>query len=333
MEEETTVAIPVKLGVSDEIPASSEKRAQDVDEEPIQTKRQKLEIPDGMSKNQWKKLQKQKRWEESKEEYRKKKREKKKAANERRKEKIREMGENGEKDEDVNYHQLKKAKKLPEQQIKTGVKILMDCEFDDLMNDKEIVSLSNQIARSYSAMRHSDYDVKLSISSFNKNLKKRFDKSVSQYTKWNNIEFTENEKLSDILPSDPEMLSKYIYLTADTEEEIQSLEEGYTYIIGGIVDKNRYKKLCLNKAKDLGLKVARLPIGKYIQVNGRHVLATSHVYELACKWFENGHDWESAFNEVLPPRKIKGKLTKDQSPESKSSDADDEESANVTPAA
>lgn len=32
-----------------------------------------------------------------------------------------------------------------------------------------------------------------------------------------------------------------VYLTADAEEELMELKEGETYVIGGIVDRNRYK--------------------------------------------------------------------------------------------
>lgn len=261
----------------------------------------KVEIPEGMSKNAWKRLQKQKRWEDTREAYRDTKREKKRLARQRRKAEEQQM-----KDEHgKNYHQLKRIKYTPEEQIKTGVKVIVDCEFDSLMNEREIVSLGNQISRCYSAKRHCKYNVDLTISSFNGHLKTRFDTLVREYLAWKNIDIQTNDHLQEILPKDKEALSKVVYLTADTDEVLESLDSGYTYIVGGIVDKNRHKNICINKAKELGLKVGRLPIDKFIKINGRQVLATSHVFEICCKWFENGKDWGKAFNEVLPPRKVK----------------------------
>lgn len=271
-------------------------------------KRKKLAseaIPEGMLKLAWKKQQRKAKWEETKGEYLAAKREKKRAAVQRKKEALQNAKEEAEKTGDsTHYHQLKKGRSVPSTQKPTGVKFIMDCEFDDLMNDKEIVSLSNQITRAYSAKRHCEYDLPLTISSFNKNLKKRFDKSVETYVNWNGVEFKENSTLKEMLGED---LSDYVYLTADTDEVVLELESGKTYIIGGIVDKNRHKRLCVNKAKEMGLKVGKLPIDKYIEVNGRQVLATSHVYELCCKWFELDKSWEGAFNAVLPPRKVKKK--------------------------
>jgi tRNA (guanine9-N1)-methyltransferase len=275
--------------------ALEKKRPPTLEEIEEKRKKAKVEIPEGMSKNQWKRLEKEKRWQETKTEYRRLQKQKKK-------ERQQLAIENGEVSENQNYHSVKR-KAIPQTQIPSNVKFIMDCEFDSLMNNKEIVSMSNQIARSYSAKRHCDYDLPLTISSFNKNLKKRFETAVPQYKLWKNIDIQENESLSELIPEDQK--DKFVYFTADTDEVIETLTPGTTYIIGGIVDKNRHKMLCVNKAKELGLRVGKLPIGKYIEMNGRQVLATSHVYEICCKWFENNQDWEKAFNEVLPPRKIK----------------------------
>lgn len=55
-----------------------------------------------------------------------------------------------------------------------------------------------------------------------------------------------------------------MYLTADSENTVDVLDPSKAYIIGGIVDRNRYKNLTLDKANKDGIAHARLPLGNFI---------------------------------------------------------------------
>jgi len=98
--------------------------------------------------------------------------------------------------------------------------------------------------------------------------------------------------------------STVVYLTADSEDELSELRPDETYIIGGICDHNRYKNLCLNKARDFGIRTARLPIGRYLtSLSTRKVLTVNQVFEILIKWVET-KDWEQSLYSVIPKRKF-----------------------------
>ncbi|WWC88004.1 uncharacterized protein L201_002906 [Kwoniella dendrophila CBS 6074] len=157
------------------------------------------------------------------------------------------------------------------------------------------------------------------------------------------IEMTEDEtqkQLEDYLigPNLPKGIikgkHKLIYLSADSEEEIETLDENEIYIIGGIVDRNRYKNLCQNKAENLNIKTARLPIGKFIEnLPTRKVLTVNQVFDILLQYIAQ-KDWQKAFETVIPQRKYheskKAKsihnkqINEDQSNESVNNDDDDD---------
>ncbi|CAE6527369.1 unnamed protein product [Rhizoctonia solani] len=126
-----------------------------------------------------------------------------------------------------------------------------------------------------------------------------------------------------------------VYLTADAEDEILELKEGETYVIGGIVDRNRYKNLCANKAQDLNLRSARLPIGRYLaDMPTRKVLTVNQVFDILVHWVAT-RNWEEAMQKVMPKRKFnangkKGKRSQaqaDNKGEEEDSDDGDEDPA------
>ncbi|EDO16297.1 hypothetical protein Kpol_1053p35, partial [Vanderwaltozyma polyspora DSM 70294] len=225
--------------------------------------------PEGISKRQWKRQCKKLEHERTKDEHNKMKRDKRKKSRENRRLQIQKIVESGKEIPE----ELKKAPRVNQNQKDSGINIIIDCAFDDLMNDKEVASMDNQITRAYGSNKRENYFANIKITSFNKRLKERFDKLAynSRYDNWKNFEFIENE---DILTNNEDK-SKLIYLTADTDEKIDKLEPGITYIVGGIVDKNRYKNLCFEKAQKLGIPAKRLPIDEFVKVAGRKVLTTT----------------------------------------------------------
>ncbi|KAH0036182.1 hypothetical protein KCU78_g1915, partial [Aureobasidium melanogenum] len=112
-------------------------------------------------------------------------------------------------------------------------------------------------------------------------------------------------KPTSLPPAELEALhaqAETIYLSADSDYTLTELKPFSTYIIGGLVDKNREKGICATRAAAAGVKTARLPIGDYLAMASRKVLTTNHVHEIMLKWLECG-DWGEAFMKVIPKRK------------------------------
>lgn len=185
--------------------------------------------------------------------------------------------------------------KIPVKHEDTGVTIVLDCGFDELMTENEIVSMASQLTRCYSANRQAEKQVKLEVTGFNGRLRKRYEENLGNtHLHWKGVTFSEGEY---------EVGDDVVYLTADTTEEVEVLQPGMRYIVGGIVDRNRYKNLCRDKAVKQGVRMARLPIGQYIKMASRQVLTTNQVVEIMIGVLQNGGDWEDAFVKVIPKRK------------------------------
>lgn len=74
-------------------------------------------------------------------------------------------------------------------------------------------------------------------------------------------------------------------MTADSSNIIDTLDDSKIYIIGGIVDRNRYKHLTLDKANKEGIQHAKLPIGDLIKLKSSTVLTVNHVFEIITEWY------------------------------------------------
>ncbi|POS78248.1 tRNA (guanine-N(1)-)-methyltransferase [Diaporthe helianthi] len=335
-----------------------------------------------ISKNQLKKLKRQKLWEQKKEDrkaFRKDKRHEKTARRRlERDERAAKLAEEQGIDKGEALKQIVAAEqKEPKPKMVVPVSFIIDCDFEKYMREPELVSLGAQITRCYAMNRAGQYQAHILVSSWGGFLKQRFE-TVMQNTHLNykgvrfvDCDFVEAGKTAwdtmhgprggrccpalggeqqgtekesgdkkptekgEDAPKDETSAEKeptpnpefttdaIVYLSADSPNVLEKLEPHTSYVIGGLVDRNREKLLCQKRAEGRGIRTAKLPIGEYMQMASRQVLATNHVVEIMSKWLETG-DWGKAFQEVIPKRKG-GKLKAENGEEGDEEDGKDGE--------
>ena len=289
-----------------------------------------------LSKNKLKKLKRDQEWESNRAKRKEKRREKQMEKKQRKRAARQDPAPIAHADQTL-VQQSGQEQKLAEpkrstrrEYVQLPVTVILDCGFEDLMSDKELKSLGAQVTRCYSDNHKAPFQPHLAVSSFGGHLKERFDGLLAgHYHSWKNVRFLEGDfvRASDqakewmtgerggkfvgaLAVEDDSAQTSYeqgeagevVYLTSDSPDTLTRLRPYSTYIIGGLVDRNRHKGVCYKRALDRGVRTAKLPIGDYMQMTSRFVLATNHVAEIILRWLELG-DWGQAFLQVVPKRK------------------------------
>jgi tRNA (guanine9-N1)-methyltransferase len=179
----------------------------------------------GLSKNAIKKILKEELWQESKAERTSSQREKHK----------RKRAERRQLEKEGVLEPLPKRPKAKHMTV-GNIGVVLDCSFSSYMNEKEISSMRQQIVRCYSAnVRAEKESMKMALTSLDEPLKQQMDAKAPSWENWKNFDVSTEPYSSKFDKTD------LIYLSADSDNIAHELEEGKTYIIGGIVDKNRFK--------------------------------------------------------------------------------------------
>lgn len=286
----------------------------------ILSESEKPKLP--ISKKQMKKLKKKEEWLKKMAEVKKYKKEKKKEKKRIKKEqkeqeekinpKEPKEGNTQKNKENIPFKSKKEIKEEFKQKCKNGMRVVIDCDFEHLMDERGNKSMARQITDIYAINRSSSNPFRLILYGVGKQIKECLKKS--SYENWLGVEVYLKEEyptfdkfIEEVLYKEDKnslnVIKKNIYyLTADSENNIEILETNATYIIGGIVDRNKYKGLSFNKAKELGLNHGKFPIGQYLKLNSSQVLTTNHTYHILNE-FSIKHDWKEAFVSVVPKRK------------------------------
>lgn len=180
-------------------------------------------------------------------------------------------------------------------------KFILDLDYDDNMEFHEIRLLCKQILYLHTYNKyHSEYpfDVHFCNAKINKPIMQNLPKFIQNYEK-SMISFHEKSYL-DLFPK-----NHLIYLSPHAEEPLLKYNCDDIYIVGGIVDKSCKLGLTSSKAKNEGIRVARLPIDEFIMwKSGGKRLCVNHVFQILNDWALTG-DIKYSLKKNIPQRKQK----------------------------
>lgn len=273
-----------------------------------------------LSKNAQKKLLKQQRMEAKKAEKKAAMKEQKKKKAERKRKEWEEMLASVDEEERSKLIESRKGlrkermeKRSEERETKVqrltnakehGQNIVVDLDFSDLMTPNEINSLVQQIMYCYAVNRRCASPCHLWLTGCNGKMGSQLQR-LPGFDKW--IIEKENQSYIEALQDEKHNL---VYLTADSETILDELDPKKIYIVGGLVDRNRWKGITMKKAQEQGIQTAKLPIGNYLKMSSSQVLTVNQVIEILLKFLET-KDWKASFFQVIPQRKRGGADSED----------------------
>ncbi|GFG39653.1 hypothetical protein Cfor_02960 [Coptotermes formosanus] len=187
------------------------------------------------------------------------------------------------------------------QAMQFGQKLVLDCSYDSHMTVREAMNCGKQLTYTFSDNRSHDspFDLYLCNARREGNTMKQFVKSIpTLYDPDFPINITEKHYL-ELFPKE-----NIVYLTPHCREEMREFDHDAIYIIGAMVDKANDEPLSLAKAKREGLKMAKLPLDRYLAwgAGGSKSLTLNQVIKILLDIRASG-SWDKALQHV-PRRKL-----------------------------
>ncbi|KAJ7514334.1 hypothetical protein O6H91_23G039700 [Diphasiastrum complanatum] len=181
--------------------------------------------------------------------------------------------------------------------MQSAQNLVLDLDFCELMKPTELISLAQQVMYSYAANTRANQPMRLSLTGCRGDIRAQLEK-VSGFSNW--LLHKEERSYLDVFE---ERKADLVYLTADSEHLLDKLEESKIYIVGGLVDRNRWKGITYKKAQEQGISTARLPIAENLKIAASKVLTVNQVVEILLGFMES-RDWAKVLVAAIPHRKL-----------------------------
>ena len=185
-----------------------------------------------------------------------------------------------------------------QQSLHSPVNIAIDCSYESLMSDKEVNKTRRQIQQCYGRLRKFEHPFHFHLASFN------IDSRLYQHCQ-TKVDGFDSLYITKSDASFVDMFDDIVFMSPDSDNVLQSVEDGKTYVVGGLVDTNIRRHTTASRCRELGVVTARLPIQEHFEGTNHkdQVLTIDQVFHILLSVY-HGVSWEEALLKVLPRRKI-----------------------------
>ena len=184
-----------------------------------------------------------------------------------------------------------------EQLCQKNCAIIIDCDWEHVHAEGPLTSLCQQLLFLYGTNNHSPTPCSVFLTGVGPRLLPKLEKC--NVSRWQSIICSQSAYTYPLHGGRP-----VVYLTSDAEETLMDIDPLTAYIIGGIVDRNAHKFATLNKAKEQGIRTAKLPIKEHCELTASAVLTVNQIFAILLKFTET-KSWSTAISSVTPSRKRK----------------------------
>ncbi|KAG8223934.1 hypothetical protein J437_LFUL003742 [Ladona fulva] len=182
-----------------------------------------------------------------------------------------------------------------------GQKLVFDCSYDSFMTSRECKNCAKQLMLVFSENRVHPDPFNLYLTSA-----RRDSPTIQALNKFIPTLYEDAFPLNVSEKSYLDLFSKenLVYLTPHCREELTTYSHDDVYIVGGIVDKSNNEPLSLAKAKKEGLRMAKLPLDRYLDwgSGSGKSLTLNHMLRILLDQKVCG-DWKLSLRHI-PQRKL-----------------------------
>jgi len=182
-------------------------------------------------------------------------------------------------------------------------RVVINCSFSGAMNAKEKRSLGKQLQLTYSALGERRSPIQLHAASLDEANEAWPQLESFGLPKW--LVHVHKESYWEVFAAESRS-GRLVVLTPDAEEDLEEVEEGCVYVVGGLVDRTVSKLQSATQARDKGAGcLRRLPIKKYGPPGANPVLNIDTVVKILAERLRRGagSSWWDILVDCLPSRR------------------------------